>query len=164
MHGNGHSTARPEPDPDAIRRRLQASGFALEGDLPPVAWFGDSAEMARELGDLVRAGAKTATAGLLWKWRRDGREPPAPGARQVIVDWAGQPLAVIEMTEVRTVPFEKVDEAFARDEGEGDGSLDYWRRVHWAFFARECERIGREPSPAMPVICMRFRLVHAVDP
>ncbi len=145
-----------------VRRRLRASGFHAGGALPPLIWFGDDPEMARELGELVREGRKTATAGLLWKWRHDGRQTAKPGDRQVIIDWGGNPLAVIEMTEVRIVPFEEVDEGFARDEGEGDGSLDYWRRVHWDFFARECGRIGREPIPTMPIVCMRFRVLHAV--
>ncbi|NIR28589.1 MAG: ASCH domain-containing protein [Gammaproteobacteria bacterium] len=154
--------SEPIQDAEEVRRRLRASGFHVGGALPPLSWFGDAPGMARELGELVREGRKTATAGLLWKWRHDGREPPRPRDRQVVIDWAGHPLAVIEMTEVRLAPFEEVDAAFARDEGEGGGSLDHWRRVHWDFFARECRRIEREPDRRMPVICMRFRLLHAV--
>jgi uncharacterized protein YhfF len=35
------------------------------------------------------------------------------------------------------VRFSEVTEAFARKEGEGDLSLDYWREEHKAFFTRE---------------------------
>jgi hypothetical protein len=42
---------------------------------------------------------------------------------------------------VATVPFEEVSEEFAAIEGEGDGSLRYWREVHWTYFGRVCKRI-----------------------
>lgn len=148
----------PYYQPDVLRRRLRRAGCDTGEDLPPVAWFGDDPAMARELGQLVRAGGKTATAGLLWKWRADDRPLPVPGDRQVIIDWDGTPLAVIEMTDVTVVAFDDVDAAFARAEGEGDRSLATWREIHWAFFTRECRRIGRAPAPDMPVICMQFRL------
>jgi uncharacterized protein YhfF len=61
---------------------------------------------------------------------------------------------------VDVVPFADVDAEFAAIEGEGDGSLEYWRRAHEAFFGRECKRIGRAPEPRMPVVCERFEVVY----
>jgi uncharacterized protein YhfF len=58
------------------------------------------------------------------------------------------------------VPFEEVGEEFAAAEGEGDGSLQYWRECHWAYFERECKRIGREPSPRMLIVCERFEVIY----
>jgi uncharacterized protein YhfF len=139
-----------------VRRRLRDEGY--EGKLPPVAWFGDGPE-ATELAELVRRGTKRATAGLLWRWEASGGLP-RPGHRQVIIDWQGEPRAVIEITGVAVVPFDQVDAAFAREEGEGDLSLDHWRRVHWGFFVRECRRLQRTPYATMPVVCIRFRRVH----
>lgn len=140
-----------------VAGRLREQGY--RGQMPAVAWFGDTRDQVDQLAELVRCGEKRATAGLLWRWRSRGGVPSV-GDRQVILDWRGRPRAVIEMTEVDVVPFDEVDPDFAREEGEGDLSLDYWREVHWDFFVRECERLGREPSPDMPVVCMRFRLVH----
>jgi uncharacterized protein YhfF len=62
------------------------------------------------------------------------------------------------------LPLDAVDAAFAADEGEGDGSLAFWRRVHDAYFARECRRIGREPALDMPVVCERFAVLFAAGP
>lgn len=146
-----------------VRRALSETGYDAVAKLPPVTWFGDDAEMAGELGRMARDGIKTATAGLLWKWEADGKAPPRRGDRQVIVDWSGSPVCVIEMTSVEVIPYDEVTVAFARDEAEGDRSLEHWRDVHWAFFAREARRIDRTPSPVMPVICMRFRVVHVVS-
>jgi uncharacterized protein YhfF len=150
-------TPGPRWDTAHLCARLSESGY--EGELPPVAWFGDNPEQADELAELVTRGRKRATAGLLWRWASEAA-PPEAGDRQVIIDWQGEPRAVIEMTEVRIAQFDQVDAEFARDEGEGDLSLEHWRQVHWDFFARECKRLGREPHAAMPVVCMRFAVVH----
>jgi uncharacterized protein YhfF len=64
---------------------------------------------------------------------------------------------------VDVVPFEDVTAEFAAAEGEGDGSLEHWRRAHTAFFARECDRIGRTPAATMPVVCERFGLVYRAE-
>ena len=46
-------------------------------------------------------------------------------------------------------------------EGEGDGSLAYWRKVHWEFFTRELSPFGRTPEKSMPVVCERFNVVYS---
>ena len=152
---------RPDWDPEEIRGILSGSGYQPPGELPPIGWFGDGPELARELGELVQKGTKTATAGLAWEWEAEGGPPPV-GYREVVIDWEGRPLAVILLTEVQILPFEEVDADFARDEGEGDRSLDGWRKAHWSYFSRQCERLGRTPSTQMPVVCMRFRVLHSV--
>jgi uncharacterized protein YhfF len=76
------------------------------------------------------------------------------------LDGQGQPVCIIQTTQVEIKPFNQVDADFAAAEGEGDRSLAYWRDVHWRFFSRECQTIGREPSLTIPVVCERFRLVY----
>jgi uncharacterized protein YhfF len=121
-------------------------------------YFGDSEGLARELLDLVLAGTKTATAGLVWG--ADEAGTPKPGGHSLITDFAGTPRCVLQTVEVRILPFDRVDAAFAFDEGEDDRSLDSWRRGHWDYFSRRCADIGREPSEDMPVFCERFRLLY----
>lgn len=121
--------------------------------------FDDNQPSADELGQLVLAGRKRATAGLLWTCEVTGKPAPKPGDLSIVTDFAGTPLCIIETTRVDVVPFGEVSAEFAATEGEGDGSLAFWRRAHEAFFARECERIGRTPQPDMPVLCERFSVV-----
>lgn len=124
------------------------------------AWsFGDNEQDADELGRLARDGTKTATCSLVWAYEAEKEALPAVGDLSVITSWAGEPLCVVETTEVQIKPFHQVDEAFARDEGEGDLSLAYWRKAHWAVFSRECAAIGREPAETMPLLCERFRVL-----
>ncbi len=127
----------------------------------PEAWgFGDSPEMADELGALVKQGIKTATADLVWVTEYESRPVPKVGDYSVILDGAGDPLCIIQTTEVTIFPYENVPPEFAYDEGEGDRSLDYWRQAHWSYFSRRCTDIGRKPTLTMPVICERFRVVY----
>jgi uncharacterized protein YhfF len=122
--------------------------------------FDDNESDANELATLVLAGVKRATASLVWSFEKDGRSPPKPGALSVVTYWDGVPACVIETLEVEILPFEQVGAEFAASEGEGDGSLAYWRRVHWAYFGRECARVGRKPSLVMPVACERFSVLY----
>lgn len=142
---------------------------AFRATLPPearadatyAAWgFGDSADMADELGALVAAGTKTATASLFWEYEFDGDPLPPVGAYNVILNGRGDPLCITQTMQITITPFNEVEATFAYDEGEGDRSLRYWREVHWAFFSRMCQRIGREPHETMPVVGERFRLVY----
>lgn len=127
---------------------------------PEVWGFGDSPEMADELGALVKQGIKTATADLVWIVEYENRSIPQTGDYSVVLDGAGDPLCIIQTTDVTIWPFEDVPADFAYDEGEGDRSLEYWRQAHWGYFLRRCADIGRQPSLTMPVICERFRLVY----
>ena len=80
-----------------------------------------------------------------------GRKQAA--ALTVVTDWRGHALCLIETTFVEIVPYMEVTAAFAATEGDGDGSLAYWREVHWAYFGRQCRRIGKEADRQMPVVC-----------
>ena len=126
--------------------------------------FGDSDALAQELAALVLAGTKRATAGAVWSFEAAGKRLPRPGDLSVVTAWSGQPLAVIRTTRVELMPFDRVTAEFAAVEGEGDGSLDFWRRAHTAYFGRECARVGRVFSVHMPVCCERFELVYAPAP
>ena len=121
--------------------------------------FDDNQPSADELAQLVLAGKKRASAGLVWSFEAAGVLLPKVGDLSVVTNWAKTPLCVIETRRVDIVPFAEVSADFAATEGEGDGSLQYWQRAHWAYFGRECQRIGQTPQPSMPVACERFEVV-----
>ena len=86
--------------------------------------------------------------------------PPKVGNLSVIIDWSGAAICVIETMNIDIVPYKDVSEEFAATEGEGDKSLDYWRRAHWSYFSREMEAMGKKPSEDMLVICEKFQVVY----
>lgn len=137
---------------------------AAAADASYSSWqFGVGSEMADELLGLVLTGRKRATAGLLWAYELEGEPVPRMGDYSLVTDGAGVARCVLRTTAVEIVPFDQVDAAHARDEGEGDGSLAHWREGHWAFFSRELESFGRIAEPDMPVVCEHFDVVFSID-
>lgn len=134
------------------------SPYRHKGYLPE-AW-GDNPEMADELGALIAAGTKTATCSALWEWQAEGESPPEAGTVTVVVDGRGEPLCIVETVEVTIRRYNEVDADFARQEGEGDLSLQYWREAHRRFFSRSLSKIDRKFSEEMPLVCERFRLIY----
>jgi uncharacterized protein YhfF len=65
---------------------------------------------------------------------------------------------VVETTQMRIVLFGEVDADFARDEGEGDLSLEHWRAAHERFFSA----YGGVTAET-PLVCERFRVLHVFD-
>src|SRR3712207_6049579 len=122
--------------------------------------WGDSPRLADELGALITAGTKTATSSALWEYEAEGSLLPEPGSKTIVLDGNGDPLCIVETTEVEVRPYEEVDARFAYEEGEGDRSVEYWREAHWRFFSRTLPSIGREPAADMPLVCERFRVVY----
>ena len=124
------------------------------------AWhFCDNESDADELAELVLAGRKRATAGLLWSYEAEGEALPQVGDLNVITDWGGRARCVIRVTSVEVVPFESVTREFAAIEGEGDGSLEYWREAHEAAFGRELADAGLTLEPEALVVCECFEVV-----
>lgn len=151
----------PEPMREFWRafKRSEAASPGADDRFYEAFHFDDNERSANELGKLVVAGTKRATASLARSYEIDLKDLPKPGDLSVVTDWDGTPLCVIETRRVDIVPYEDVTAEFAATEGEGDGSLRYWREVHWDYFGRECARVGCEPSTRMDVVCERFEVV-----
>ena len=128
-----------------------------DADEPYQVWyFGNTSEMAKELVALVLQGKKTATASLFWEYENKREDEPIVDGYSVVTDFEGTPVCILRTTELRVLPFNEVDEQFAFDEGEGDRTLEYWRRVHRKFFSEYCRESGVEFEESMLVSCKRF--------
>ena len=122
--------------------------------------WGDSPAMADELGALIVQGAKTATCSAVWAWEAEGNPIPQAGLITIALDGRGEPLCIVEAVEMTVRKYNEVDADFAREEGEGDLSLNYWREEHRNFFSRVLPKIGKEFSEDMPLVCERFRVIY----
>ncbi len=122
-------------------------------------YFCDNEEDARELAELVVAGKKRATTSSLTALENDGQHLPKRGDCSIITDYHGKPLCIVKTVKVKVVPFKEVTREYAAIEGEGDGSLEYWRSGHIRFFTRECESLGMQFSEEMNVVCEQFEVV-----
>lgn len=128
------------------------------------AWgFGDTKEMADELAELVKTGTKTATASNYIMYGLENEELPTEGLYNILLNGSGDPVAIIQTTEVTVVPFDEVSEEHAYLEGEGDRSLEYWRKEHESFFKKELTETGKEFHEKLPVVLERFKVVDLAD-
>jgi uncharacterized protein YhfF len=116
-------------------------------------------ELVEELGQLVVAGRKRATTSLAIEFTSLGEDLPKQGDLGIVVGRAGTPLALIELTQVESVAFDAVDAEYAAVEGEGDASLETWRRDHRWYFVGVCERLGGSFDGLTPVLCQIFRVL-----
>ncbi|MBU3806725.1 MAG: ASCH domain-containing protein, partial [Candidatus Fournierella pullistercoris] len=55
---------------------------------------------------------------------------PQIGKYDVILDSTGEAVCIIQTKKVYVTPFCDVTEEHAYKEGEGDRSLDFWRKTH----------------------------------
>jgi uncharacterized protein YhfF len=152
----------PLPKVEDLIPKLRLHGIELPVGAVRVGAFGDSPELSEELLALIREGRKRGGASLVWVHEADAESIPGVGEIEIVVNHLNAPSLVTRITSVEVVPFNQVSAQFAAREGEGDGTLAYWRKAHWAFFSRECRRIGRVPSEAMAVVCSSFEVLKVV--
>ncbi|MFC4728399.1 ASCH domain-containing protein [Coralloluteibacterium thermophilus] len=132
---------------------------------PPPAWhFCDNEADADTCARLVLAGVKRATSPSLWSFESSGGALPVPGDLNIVTDWGGRAVCVIRTVGVRILRFDEITDAHAEAEGEGDGSLRWWREAHWNYYRREREGTGQEPRPDMPVVFQEFECVFPAAP
>ena len=132
-----------------------------------VAEFAFPGPLRDELVAAILRGEKTATAGLLAEFEREGEPLPRVGERALVIDSEERPVAVIETTDVRVVRAADVELQFAIDEGEGFTSVADWRAAHEAFWHGEEMRAALgEPRVDVTdetlVVAERFRLVEVL--
>jgi uncharacterized protein YhfF len=152
----------PAHDIAALTAKLAAHGITLPAGRVTVDGYGDSPELSNDLLALIRAGRKRAGTGLMWAIEAEGQPLPQVGDIEIVIDHGGEPALVTRLTHVDIVRYADVTAEYAAIEGEGDGSLAFWRDAHWSYFTRECQRLGREPDEAMEVLCCVFELLAVV--
>jgi uncharacterized protein YhfF len=137
-----------EPEPG----RLGVGEFAFPGSLRD------------QLVAAVIAGTKTTTTGLLTDYELDAEPLPRPGDRQVVIDSAGIPIALIEIVDTRVVRVGDIDLAHALREGEGYTSVAEWRSGHERFWhSREYREYRGDPAFTVDddtlAVAQQFRVV-----
>lgn len=149
-----------EPEPG----RLSVGEFAFPGPLRD------------QLVAAIIAGTKTTTTGLLADYEAnheagheadcelDAEPLPRPGDRQVIIDSAGIPVALIEIADVRVVRLGDIDLPHVLGEGEGYASVAEWRSGHERFWhSREYREYRGDPAFTVNddtlAVAQRFRVV-----
>ena len=123
------------------------------------AWsFAGGGAIGDELAELVVKGLKTATASAQCIYEVEKAPTPLVGALSVILKTGGDAVCVIRTTSIRICRFCDVSSEHAYREGEGDRSLEYWRKVHRECFTKEMASHGISFDEGMLVVCEEFVL------
>ena len=114
---------------EAFWRAFVESRGGVDGDYVVVP-FGDSPAMATELAALVVERRKRATCSLVRDYSKAPDTLPRVGDFVVVVEGNGVPQCIWQTTDIEIKPLSAVDDQFAWDEGEGDGSRVWWLNAH----------------------------------
>ena len=104
-----------------------------------------------ELISLVLTGKKTATTSLL----EDSEKLPIIGEESIICYDDGREACIIRTIDVKVMNFNEMTEEYAKLEGEGDLSLNYWKKVHYDFF----KSIDKDCTDDSKIVFEVFELV-----
>jgi uncharacterized protein YhfF len=127
---------------------------------PSTTFFGDNEIDANTLADLTKKGVKKATSYSLLGLQNRNEKLPKIGDFIVVTNWSGEAQCIVRTTSVKLKPYFSIDTTYAQIEGEGDKSLDYWKKTHWDYYTRELQKFGREPRESMIIICQEFEKVY----
>ena len=122
------------------------------------AWsFGEAPD---KLADLVLQGIKTATCSAYDLYLTDNEPLPQTGDYSVILNSKEEAVCIIRTLKVYVTEFCQVSEEHAFKEGEGDRSLEYWRKVHSDFLTNELASVHRLFDEHTKVVCEEFEVVY----
>ena len=122
------------------------------------AWaFGEAAD---RLAELVVQGVKTATCSAYDLYEIEHEPLPQAGEYSIILNSEEEAVCIIKTQKVYVTEFNRVSEEHACKEGEGDRSLEYWRKVHKAFLIRELASVNLSFQEDTKVVCEEFEVVY----
>ncbi len=128
-------------------------------EAPKVLKFWDTEAQANTAVSLVKEGKKKAASHSLLGLQHRKESLPKIGDFMVLTDWEDRAQCIVRTTSVKLKPFFSVAADYVRLEGEGDKSLEHWKKTHWDYFTRELETFERFPKESMIVVCQTFEKV-----
>ena len=124
-------------------------------EAPKTIHFCDNEKDANECAKLVKKGIKRTTSHSLLGLQYRKEPLPKAGDFTVVTDWQGKAQCIVKTTGVKF----SIDEEYAELEGEGDKSLEYWKKTHWEYYERELKPFNRVPRDSMIIVCEEFEKV-----
>ncbi|MBT8301129.1 MAG: ASCH domain-containing protein [Maribacter sp.] len=128
-------------------------------EAPKTVHFCDNEKDANECAKLIKKGIKRTTSHSLLGLQYRKEPLPKVGDFTVVTNWEGKAQCIVRTTAVKFKPFFSIDAEYAKLEGEGDKSLDYWKKTHWEYYERELAPFNRVPRESMIIVCEEFEKV-----
>lgn len=126
---------------------------------PVSFYFCDNKKDADECAELVVQKIKQATSPSVWWFEKNNEEFPKIGDLAIVTNWDGEPKAIIKTVKIEIVQFKNITNEYAFIEGEGDRSLEYWRKVHLDYYRNEMKDFVEHPIEEMEIVCEYFETI-----
>jgi uncharacterized protein YhfF len=157
--------ARPdvaELDAFWARARKATAGKNLPDEYQ-VRWIGLDDESTDQVIELIREGDKTGTFTLPWIVERTGQPEPAVGDAIVLVDFAGRPQLLVQLTAITQVDFGEVSAEHTAIDGHPVRALEVWKPLHTSYWNAMLAPHGLVVTEDMPVLVEAFELRYAIE-
>lgn len=122
--------------------------------------IGSVPEHADKGAALILNGTKTLTSSPFWDYP-DGKIPFV-GALGVLLDGSRRPRAIVETKRVEILPSTAITEEMAHAYGEGEQTVEWWRRTMGAFYRASAARNGVVFAYDTPLIWEWFAVAHCL--
>lgn len=129
-------------------------GVHIEAGMP------GNADIADDLLALFLSGKKTAASGLVRDYELAGEALPKGGEYWIIQDSKMEPRCIVKTIRVEVNRFDQITEEIAKAEGEGDLSIEYWRKAHIDFFTPYLDDWGIEDIEKEMVVTEFYEMVY----
>jgi len=131
-----------------------------QDELPESWYFHNNKEDANRLIELVLNGKKKASSGLYAWYKNADANLPKIGTKLIITDFNGTAKAIIEITKVDTIPFNKITKSYAAlDMGTSINPLQKWKKAHSDFFRNTLKQSDSQPLENRLVVCEEFETI-----
>ncbi|MFH6604131.1 ASCH domain-containing protein [Maribacter algicola] len=128
--------------------------------IPESDFFHNNEADANRLAKLTLTGEKRASSGLYSLYEQYNADLPAVGAKQIVTDFNGKAIAIIENVKVDTIPFNKISKEYAEmDMGTDIEPLEKWKKAHWEFFENFLNESGGKPTEEMLIVAVEFKKI-----
>ncbi|MDF2535739.1 MAG: hypothetical protein K0R18_1898 [Bacillales bacterium] len=121
--------------------------------------FGENESQADQILNLILEGNKTATSSSYLAFQETGEPLPRKGEFEIITDWDGKPGCVVEILDVKIVPFNDIKWEMAKLEGEEE-NMKMWRENRMKEWTEEGADLGYAFSDEMPVVFVGFKVIY----
>lgn len=121
--------------------------------------YGENESQAESILNLILEGRKTATSSSYLAYQETGEPLPRKGEFEIITDFEGKPGCIVEIVDVKIIPFKDIKWEIAKLEGEEDNILT-WRENRSVEWIEEGEELGYSFSDEMPVVFVGFKVVY----
>ena len=117
-------------------------------------------EITDELLELYLSGRKTAGSSVVEDFDTAGDPLPQVGNYWIFLNSADLPSCILKTEKIVFHKFHEVPSEIAVAEGEGDLSLEYWRRVHAELYSPFLNSWGLKSIDDATIVTEFFRIVY----